>query len=289
MVRTIGILILILAIAFAGLSGFILLSVQRLPENRPGAYTPAPEKKTVVFAGDSITHGRISANFVEMTEEQASADNWSVVNAGVNAELSFNLLSRFEDIVACHPDRIFILIGTNDVTGSFNEDLSKRAVKRQDLPQSPSKNWYEKNLAALVDILKEQTGAHIAIFTLPPIGENLEHPMNKSVREFNVVIRKIAGERGITVLPLYEELARGIAENAPPDFKPKEPDKYTSLVTRAAFSRAVFRRSFDRIGEKNGYLYHSDPLHLDEDGARYASNLAVKLLSGREPEEPGVF
>jgi len=289
MIRRILIAILVLACLFGALAGFTLLSGESLPKNHPGAYTPVAGEKTAVFAGDSITHGKVSADYVGMTREQASTDGWNIVNAGVNADLSYNLLGRFEDIVHCLPDYVFILIGTNDVTGSYSEDLSERAVKRQDLPYKPSIEWFRQNLTALVTILKEQTDAQIALYTIPPIGEDLNHPMNESVREFNTVIREIAADSGATVLPLYEEIARAIAENAPPGFKPKNPEKFVSMVTRTAFSHAVLRRSFDRIGEKNGYLYHSDALHLDEDGARFASNLAARVLSGENPTEPGVF
>lgn len=289
MIRTIGIVLFILACIFGIAAGYTMFAVEALPKNRPGKVTLDPGKETVVFAGDSITHGNVSANYVDMTAEQASAAGRTFVNAGVNADLAYNLLSRFEDILACNPDRVFILIGTNDVNGAFNEDNAARAVKRQQLPREPSKEWFAQNLDTLLSILNNQTDARIAIYTIPPIGENLEHPINADVRDYNTVIREVAAEYGATVLPLYEEIALALAENAPQNFKPKSPEKFETLVTRAAFSRAVFRRSFDRIGEKNGYLYHSDPLHLDEDGARFASNLAIQVLSGKPPEEPGVF
>ena len=292
MIRAIALTLLFLGLIFGGICGFILLSIQHLPKNNPGNFTGDQNRKTVVFAGDSITHGNISADFVEMTAEQASAGSWNYVNAGVNADLSYNLLSRFEEIVRCDPDRIIILIGTNDVNGSSTPEAAERAIKNQDLPQEPSKEWFRQNLATFMSLMRDQTGAKIAVFTIPPIGESLEHPINEQVREFNRVIREVAAEFGADILPLYEEIAIAIAENAPPEFKPKDPAKFKSLVTGAALKRILLRKSFDRIGEKNGYLYHSDPLHLDEDGARFASNLAVELLSGKireAPSTPGSF
>ncbi|MBN2050211.1 MAG: hypothetical protein JW760_07175, partial [Spirochaetales bacterium] len=76
MLRTILTAVFILAILFGGVAGYTLLSVERLPGNRPGRYEPRPEDKTVVFAGDSITQGRISADYVKLVEDQAK--NWTV-------------------------------------------------------------------------------------------------------------------------------------------------------------------------------------------------------------------
>lgn len=287
MLRTILTAVFILAILFGGVAGYTLLSVERLPGNRPGRYEPRPEDKTVVFAGDSITQGRISADYVKLVEDQAK--NWTVINAGVNGDLAFNLVSRFEEILFCRPERVFILIGTNDVNAAFSEENSSQAVKLRRLPQDPSLSWFRENLNSLFSILTSQSEAELAVYTIPPIGETLNHPINESVREYNKVIREVAADYNITVLPLYEEIAVALAENAPENFKPRDPVKFTPMMNRAAFGRALFGRSFDKLGEKNGYLYHSDPLHLDEDGALFAANLAAELLLGKTRSQPGIF
>ena len=73
-------------------------------------------KPVVVCCGDSITHGHIGYDWVSALRKQ---DNSKVyINAGINADLTWNLNQRIDDIIKHNPDYITILIGTNDAIGS---------------------------------------------------------------------------------------------------------------------------------------------------------------------------
>ena len=39
--------------------------------------------------------------------------DFSIVNAGINGDLAWNLLERLDDVIDCNPNHITILIGTN--------------------------------------------------------------------------------------------------------------------------------------------------------------------------------
>ena len=73
----------------------------RAPENNPGAFLERGRQTTtrtlVVCAGDSITHGVVSANYVEMLERRFAADGYEFVNAGINGQLAYNLLQRLDE------------------------------------------------------------------------------------------------------------------------------------------------------------------------------------------------
>ena len=79
----------------------------RAPVNNPGAFLKRGRQTTtrtlVVCAGDSITHGVVSANYVEILERRFAADGYEFVNVGINGHLAYNLLGRLDDVVACRP------------------------------------------------------------------------------------------------------------------------------------------------------------------------------------------
>ena len=94
-----------LAVLCAGIYFYGAHMAQRLPDNSPAAFLKSnPDrtgKKVVVCVGDSITHGRVSHNYVDMTAGKLSDRGFIVVNAGVNSELAYNVLSRIDEIIRC--------------------------------------------------------------------------------------------------------------------------------------------------------------------------------------------
>ena len=61
-------------------------------------------KKRLVCIGDSLTHGNMSVDYVKILSEKLDSDNFDVINAGINAELTYNVLQRLDSIIACKPD-----------------------------------------------------------------------------------------------------------------------------------------------------------------------------------------
>ncbi len=70
----------------------------------------------VVCCGDSITHGHIGYDWVGNLRK--NDDSKIYINAGINADLTWNLNQRIDDIIKHTPDYVTILIGTNDAIGS---------------------------------------------------------------------------------------------------------------------------------------------------------------------------
>lgn len=104
----------------------------RLPENRPEAVSSQAvdtDKKVVVCLGDSLTHGRVSHNYVDELDERFP-DDYMFVNAGINSELAFNVLQRIETVIALKPEYITVLIGTNDALGTLGEQSAQRYIEK---------------------------------------------------------------------------------------------------------------------------------------------------------------
>ncbi len=236
-------------------------------------------KKVVVCAGDSITHGRVSSNYVDLLEKHMSGEGFVFVNAGVNSELSWNLLQRYEDIVNCKPDYITVLIGTNDVNGMLSEKVRTRQMKAMKLPQKPDENWFHDNLNSLCAMLKKKTTAKIGLLSIPPLGEDLESaPVNATARISNIV-KDVALSNGCVYIPLHETIIEYIKQQG---LNPRvhyrngsEKPMYIAIV-----KRFLFGKSFDAISRSNGFAVLTDLLHLNDRGALMIANLIEKFILG---------
>lgn len=103
------------------------------PAGAPGiaaflrAGRPPQTKRLVVCAGDSITRGQSSANWVNILERRFAAGGYQFVNAGTDGDPAWNVLQRIDDIVRCQPDAVILQVGSNDnrradtVTGRLAE------------------------------------------------------------------------------------------------------------------------------------------------------------------------
>jgi lysophospholipase L1-like esterase len=269
----------------AGVMAWLFVSVsgkaQQPPENSPAWFiqsrSTATKSKVVVCIGDSITHGRVSHNYVDQLSQRFPRDKFTFINAGINSELAWNVVQRLETVIACHPDIVTVLIGTNDANATLNEANARRAVKKMKLPREPSRPWYIENLKKICTVLKGRTSAKIALLSLPPIGEAPESTgWHQSVR-YSRVIQTIAAEQGVAYLPLNETMVRYLAEQR---HLPKHTDAtgYKPVMYKGIFSHFVLGKSFDDISEANGFLLVTDFLHLNSRGAAMAADLIGEFV-----------
>lgn len=250
------------------------------PRNSPKKFIASgipSGKRIVVCAGDSITHGRVSANYVDMLEENLGRKGFAFVNAGVNSELSWNLLQRVDEIVMCRPDYITILIGTNDAHGMISKKIRKKQKREMKIPRDPDEQWFEENLRRICDILKEKTSAKIALLSIPPIGEELESIPVKTTERYATIIRNVAKEKGAEYLPLHEKLVSCIRQaNTNPKVHFKDGDQRAMYIAIAKCF--LLGKSFEKIARENGFAALTDLLHLDERGAKAVQELIEEFL-----------
>ena len=92
----------------------------------------------VVCIGDSITHGRVSHNYVDLLAGRFRDGNVVFVNAGINSELAWNVVQRLDAVIACKPDVVTVLsYGTNDANATLSEANGRRAVKKMKTAPRP--------------------------------------------------------------------------------------------------------------------------------------------------------
>lgn len=91
---------------------------------------------TIVYLGDSITHGGVYHSFINLFYLTRFPDvNIHMVNAGVAGNQTFHAIDRFEDDVMIHnPTIIVLMLGMNDA-GVYNVDHRSESEKQSLLLQ----------------------------------------------------------------------------------------------------------------------------------------------------------
>ena len=270
----------ILGVAFIGIYKLIEKKVQTLPVNNPIAFLQQGQdakKKVLVCIGDSITHGTVSVNYVDMLSSCLANQGIVVVNAGINSELAYNVAQRLDAIAACRPDYITILIGTNDAAASLGPKSSRRYIREMKLPQSPSREWYRENLQKICTELSTRTHARIALLSLPPIGEKLDHPAFAASETYSQVIREVAAAQRLTYLPLHENMTALLRNRQPhPRYAYRDDERLMYIALARHF---LLGQSYDKISRANGFWLLTDHMHLNSTGAGMAAGLIESFVT----------
>jgi acyl-CoA thioesterase-1 len=273
---------ILLAVSLIG-GGFVILialysywQITRLPRNRPQTYKKRSDKKTVVFAGDSITHGQVGENYTTLLSQRMDMSQFDFVNAGINSHLAWNLLQRIDEIIDCEPDFVTILIGTNDANASTSQKEAKSYAKRMGLPQMPDQDWFKECLRELTAQLQERTTARIALISIPPIGEVTDHFAFQISSEYSKSIQGLADLTGVAYLPFHEKMLDILNQQPGNPTYPFE-KSFLGMVT-ACFKHYVLRKDWDSIGAASGFRLHIDYLHLNTKGAHLLAELIENFL-----------
>ena len=210
------------------------------------------DKPVVVCCGDSITHGHIGYDWVSSLRDKD--DSKIYINAGINADLTWNLNQRLDDIIKHNPDYITILIGTNDAIGSQPVKLIQDYyIQTKNLPQVPSIKWFEEQIEIFVKEVKENTSAKIAITTLPWLGEQKDASIINVIKNHNKIIKRIAVQYDLFILDLFSKFKEQIASNDSIPYTTSELRRLRGL--RAVILYYIFGWSWTKIG--NCLLYTS--------------------------------
>ncbi len=223
----------------------------------------------VACVGDSITNGLASANYVDLLKQRLGPEGFRFINAGINANLAWNVLQRIDTVIACRPDIVTLLIGTNDVNATFDAETEQRYRREQHLPERPSLAWYRDNVAAILDSLQRETDARLIALDIPILGENPAGEMNRRVDEYNLALRAVCAERDVPCLPLHDDLVALLPED-------RTPPEYASdrkLIVSSTASHILLRRSWNDVSRRNGFTVLTDNIHLNDRGATVVADL----------------
>ena len=232
--------------------------------------------RTVLCLGASIVQGRISSNFVDILSQRMERDGFRFINAGVAGYQSYNVLINLESAIDIKPDFIVILVGTNDVTAVLHPGISKLARLTNKTPQPPSEWSYHENMLQIVKILEQKTSAKIALVSIPPLGEDLDSPVNQRIREYNELLKKITTETKASYLPVFEKQEEYITSKQQTAGRPFKGGIMPSI--ELLVRHFIFKQSFDIISRKNGYLLLTDGMHMNSCGAALIADTVEPFL-----------
>ena len=231
-------------------------------------------KKRIVFVGDSLTHGNLSVNYINILATKLGTENFDYINAGMNSELAYNVNNRIESVIAIKPDFITILIGTNDAHRELGLFDDKESEKRLALPQKASKEWFQENLEEVISKLQKNSNAKIALCSIPPLGEDPIKEAYQQTITFTKIIKKIASKYEIGYLPVNEIMIEFLKDNPS---EPKYPIEHR-IIEEVAMKHFLLGKNFDTISEEYGFSLLTDNIHLNTKGAEIIANLIEEFI-----------
>jgi acyl-CoA thioesterase-1 len=263
--------------------GYAITKTLKLPDNTPARFRRVGSKTVVACLGASMIQGRLSFDLVAALQARLGSE-YQLVNAGVNGDLAWNARMRLDHVIACDPDYVIVLVGSNDVMATQSSADERRYRRLKKLPERPTLSWYKQNLRALVAGLQRHTRAEIAICSLPPLGERLDAPINQHLAAYNAVIRQTANDQEVAYLSVHETLATALGKMGRLHPKPFDGSRWT--MAWAAIQRYVLGRSWDDIARRQGYALLTDGVHLSERAGALVVERLLPFLSAPEPQ-PG--
>ncbi len=167
---------------------------------------------TVVCIGDSITYGRVGASYFEMLKSKFGG-KFKFINSGINGNLSYDVLKRIDKVTNMKPDIAILLVGTNDVWATYSEKTMKAYIRKNKLPERPSKESYARNFTEILKRLKTASIEHIGVMSLPLITEDPEHILFKRSAEYSELIKKITSQMDLCYIDLNERQRDYLTKN----------------------------------------------------------------------------
>ncbi len=227
-----------------------------------------------------MTAGTVSFNYLELLGARPSLAEFRFINHGVDGDLAWNGLQRLDKVIADRPDFVSILIGTNDVNATMSERNWLRYKSFNHLPTEPTLAWYESNLTIIVQRLRQETQAHVALISLAVIGEDLEHEANRKVDLYNEAVRRVAAQEKVAYLPLHERMVAYLRENEAERAQLPPRLEYRDGLHNTGNALGLHNTgvSWDEVSRRNGLLLTTDCLHLNSIGAGMIADLIEAWL-----------
>ena len=112
----------------------------------------------------------------------AASDGYEFVNAGINGQLAYNLLQRLDNVVACCPDVVTVLIGSDGVAIERQPGVGRHVSQGTEATRktdaclvSPERRTHHRPSAI------RDRRPQIALLDLPMLGEDLASDTNRQV------------------------------------------------------------------------------------------------------------
>jgi lysophospholipase L1-like esterase len=238
--------------------------------------------ETVACLGSSTTAAKGTYKWIDELAVRPQNSRFRFVNFGVGGDLSFNIARRLDPVVRVAPDRVIVLIGTNDVLASVFPGFRRltRVLKR--VSEEPTPAHFKDNLELITRRLQQATRATIALSSVAPVGEALrsddavQSRLNDLVSAYNGIIGDVARDSGSYYIPFYECFRDRLARST--TAKPFTRFSFAAFYRDYLFREMILRRSFDQIAASNGWEFHIDGIHLNTNGGHILTEVVQQFL-----------
>ena len=253
------------------LYGFRILG--ELPINNPKIYLKNKRddgKEIVVLIGDSLTHGNVQPSWVNSMRKKMG-ENFEFINAGINGETTNDVLNRINEILACDPNIATLLIGNNNLMGSF--ERNERNYKKSKQVEW-SINGFENEYRMIVKRLIEND-IKLAVSSLMSYGEEIGSDEFERTREYSKIIKKIADEFSLYYIPLFEEIEKYLIEKGENTNLPKIENDSLIMLQNFMIKKILLKQSWDKISTDSRFRVTLDHIHFNN----YSANLMESMVS----------
>ena len=210
------------ATVFAGVCGLALGAPIPMSEpcHSPAKFLPG---ERVAFVGDSITHAGGYIAYMQMFLMELYPTNPPhLYNCGVNGDTagSFLLTKRHEwDVLPLQPDRVFIMMGMNDVNRDLWKTVEPTSEEASEL-RTRTLVEYEKNMRQLVKAILPKS-KNVVLMTPTPYdqygkfdGHALLGCNDPGLSFCANIVRKISFEMDLPIVELYFPLTQHLKDSA---------------------------------------------------------------------------
>lgn len=242
--------------------------------------------ETVACVGSSTTASKGTYRWIAELESRPQNSRFRFVNAGVGGDLSFNVVRRLRHVIDIRPDRVIVLIGTNDILASVFPNFRRFVRAWKGLPHEPTVPRFRDNLRLITRRLRRETEARIALSSLAPVGEDpharyaVQCRLNELCVAYNDAIREVCSREGAYYIDFYEAFREQLDRSM--TAKPFTRFSFRSLYRDYLVREMILRRSFDEISEMNGWEFHIDGIHLNTRGGRILTDAVQRFLDSPE-------
>ena len=157
----------------------------------------APQKKKVIFFGDSITQAGIKpggyiVKVGELAAKEGKADQFEFIGAGIGGNKVYDLYLRIEeDVLEKNPEVVVIYIGVNDVWHKRTHGTGTDADK------------FEKFYTAVINKLRSKN-YQVIVCTPAAIGEMTDssNELDGDLNKYSNIIRGLARKNNLPLVDL---------------------------------------------------------------------------------------
>lgn len=270
---------LILTILFLfSFQSCVVFQATKVPSNNlektlAGDSTKSPK---IVFLGDSITHGRVSYDYVESIRNHPNLQNALVVNEGINSRLTVQILEQLDSVIRLQPDFVFILIGTNDLKATLSKEEYDRYASLWKLKDPVTEESFIQNLTLILEKIQKNTKAKIIISSPPLLGEDPNSIPFLRAKRFAELTKAVANKQKVIYLPLHETLSKEITSVPNLPKKAYVQNTWSMYWTILKYYSTTY--SWNDLGTSNGYYFLTDGIHLNERGGQILEKMILETF-----------